>query len=262
MYMCNTFIQTLIFIMTLSSTFGSSANQLLYRTSPLENEYWVLRHGQSEANVAKIIASNPDIACHNYGLSEMGKEQAALAGADVIEAFHERNNNRLPRLQKVVLLSSDFKRAKETAEIVRDKLLEAGIPLLYQQNVAREEEKPGIIKGIAMETRFRERWFGEWDATDDTNYPNVWKDDAQDPNHTVKGVECVNDVVARTTRCVCEWDERLERCMVICVAHGDVLQIMQTAFAKMDPSKHRTLEHLETAKLRQLELKEEGSNDN
>jgi glucosyl-3-phosphoglycerate phosphatase len=255
--MCTTSIQILIFLWALSPSFGSSfnSNQLLQRNTPLENEYWVLRHGQSQANVAKIIASNPDIACHKFGLSETGKEQAAQAGADVVEAFRERNN-RLPRLQKVVLLSSDLLRAKETAEIVRDKLLEAGIPLLYQ-NVAQE---PGIDKGIAMETRFRERWFGQWDETDDTNYPNVWKDDAEDPNHTIKGVESVNDVVARTTQCICEWDERLERCMVICVAHGDVLQIMQTAFAKMDPSKHRSLEHLETAKLRQLELKQEVSN--
>jgi glucosyl-3-phosphoglycerate phosphatase len=250
-------LQNLIVLWTLSTSFGSNFqsdyNQLLHRTTPLRNDFWVLRHGQSQANVAKIIASNPDIACHNYGLSEKGKEQAAQAGDDVVEAFQERNS-RLPRLQKVVLLSSDFLRAKETAEIVRDKLLEAGIPLLYQ-NVAH-----GVYKGISMETRLRERWFGEWDETEDTNYPNVWKDDAQDPNHSCKGVESVNEVVARTTQCICEWDQRLERCMIICVAHGDVLQILQTAFAKMDPSKHRALDHLETAKLRRLQLQEDGSN--
>ncbi|CAB9508865.1 Pfam:PGAM [Seminavis robusta] len=236
----------------LASTTATDNYNLLLNRSPssLRNEYWVLRHGQSQANVAKLIASSPEIACQKYGLSDVGKEQAALAGDEAVEAFHERNT-REPRLQAVVLLSSDLLRAKETAEIVRDKLILAGIPLLYQ-NVG----EPRIDKGLAMETRLRERWFGEWDETSDTNYPNVWKDDAEDADHTIKGVESVNQVVSRSTKCICDWDERLERCMVICVAHGDVLQIMQTGFAKMDPTKHRTLEHLETAKLRRLELKE------
>ena len=48
------------------------------------------------------------------------------------------------------------------------------------------------------------------------------------------------------------WDQKVKNYMVICVAHGDVLQILQTAFAKIDGSLHRTLPHLETASLRQL----------
>ena len=40
--------------------------------------------------------------------------------------------------------------------------------------------------------------------------------------------------------------------MVVLVAHGDVLQIAQTAFADVDPRTHRSLEHLETATLRKL----------
>lgn len=218
---------------------ADSPNHLLHRTpSSLNNDYYVLRHGQSEANVAKVIASSPETATKMYGLSKVGKEQAALAGQDVIAAFKER-----PR-KKVLLLASDLLRAKETAEIVRGKLLDAGIPLY------------DVDDGLVIETRLRERWFGEWEATSDTNYPKVWKDDATNPGHTLKGVESVNQVMERTTKCITQWDDELQECFVICVAHGDVLQILQTSFCKMDGSQHRTLEHLETAKLRKMELKE------
>ena len=228
---------------------SNHANKLLHRSpESLKNTYSVLRHGQSQANVAKLIASSPEIATKKYGLSEKGKEQAAKAVDDVIQNFHRINNEQRSRpLKAVLFLASDLLRAEETAQIVQRKLEEAGIPLYQNEDL-------GVKDGFVIETRMRERWFGDWDETSDTNYANVWKDDAVDPNHKIKGVESVNEVMERITSCVQEWDQRVEDCFIICVAHGDVLQILQTAFAKMDGSKHRTLEHLETAKLRCLKL--------
>jgi broad specificity phosphatase PhoE len=43
--------------------------------------------------------------------------------------------------------------------------------------------------------------------------------------------------------------------MVVLVSHGDVLQILQTAFEGLDPSKHRSIPHLPTAELRQLMMR-------
>ena len=107
---------------------------------------------------------------------------------------------------------------------------------------------------VTFEKRLRERDFGEWDLTIDSNYEKVWKDDAMDPSHTRRGVESVDSVMNRVTECILDWESRLQMQMVVCIAHGDVLQIMQTCFAKIDGSKHRTLEHLETASLRELKL--------
>ena len=87
------------------------------------------------------------------------------------------------------------------------------------------------------------------------HYQDVWNDDALDPSHTVANVESVNSVLDRTTTCVLEWDPKFSNQLVLLVAHGDVLQITQTAFLKKDGSLHRTLEHLETATLRPLALK-------
>lgn len=209
--------------------FQSSFNQL-ETCSDLRNAYYVLRHGQSKANVAQLIASDPKIATVEYGLSALGKEQANNAGQDIAEAYSSK------QYEGLLILSSDFLRAMETAECAS---MAAGI------------EHGGVI----VEKRLRERYFGKWDLGSDQHYNDVWIDDAVDPSHTLNGVESVQSVLNRTTEMILEWDQKYKEHMIICVAHGDVLQILQSGFSKMDCSQHRSLEHLETATLRQVELK-------
>lgn len=219
----------------------------LHDVVTLQNQYFVLRHGQSEANVAKIIASNPTIACQKYGLSSLGKEQARKAGQDVLETFRSAFETK-GYLGGILLISSDLLRAKETAEAVETAVLET------QSRVSGEPIH--LHRGqVILETRLRERSFGDWDLTSDTNYNEVWKDDAVDASHEIKGVESVTSVMDRVTECILDWDSQVNDHMVICVAHGDVLQILQTCFSKLDGSQHRTLDHLETATLRKLELR-------
>jgi len=217
---------------------GTSEGNLLSPIRSLRQDYYALRHGQSLANVEGIIMSDPTKACTNYGLSEKGKQQATAAADDVRTTFVAHG------YEGLVILTSDLLRAKETAVTVFD----------GTRDLPTHEDR------IIIETRLRERWFGEWDGTSDENYHKVWKDDEFDSSHTLKRVESVNEVMERTTKCILEWDDHLaskyeeKRCMVILVAHGDVLQILQTAFEKMDGRLHRTLQHLETAQLRQLKL--------
>jgi broad specificity phosphatase PhoE len=146
------------------------------------------------------------------------------------------------------VLSSDLLRAKETAEAVRTAVL-GGLQDAIGDPIC-------LYTGqVVLDTRLRERGFGEWDLTSDTNYNKVWDEDAVDPSHETKGVEAVMSVMDRVSQCVLEWDERLNDHMIICVAHGDVLQILQASFSKLDGSQHRTVDHLETATLRPLELR-------
>jgi hypothetical protein len=49
---------------------------LAVKMASLRNRFFVLRHGQSLGNVAKIIVSDPKNGCSDYGLSDIGKEQA------------------------------------------------------------------------------------------------------------------------------------------------------------------------------------------
>jgi len=227
-----------------SSLQEASSSNLLANVHALRNDYVCLRHGQSLANVAAIIASNPRIACEVYGLSPVGHKQAAQAGLDVVEHYQHHQQQQQQQSNKsykgLLVLSSDLLRAAETARYVEQAALAAGVPLYNG--------------AVVTEIRLRERWFGDYDETADSNYPNVWKDDAIDPSHEIAGVESVDSVMGRATAAVLEWDALVENHCVLCVAHGDVLQILQTAFNKMDGRLHRTLEHLETAKLRAVQL--------
>ena len=55
----------------------------------LQNSYCALRHGQSLANVAKIISSDPKISTVEHGLSEFGHQQAIDAGREFAQfLFH------------------------------------------------------------------------------------------------------------------------------------------------------------------------------
>lgn len=201
-------------------------NHLLNISSPLSNEFCILRHGQSMANVQHLISSHPDVAPFKHGLSPIGRQQAEAAGQAVLQYYKNGNYDGL------TILSSDYLRANETATIVG---VATGVP-------------------VTVETALRERWFGEWDGGSDVHYPDVWNDDALDPYHTNRGVESVMAVMDRTTTCVLQWNQRLTNHLILLVAHGDVLQITQTAFSKMDGSQHRTLDHLDTATLRPLRL--------
>mmetsp|Transcript_12582 Transcript_12582/g.19497 ORF Transcript_12582/g.19497 Transcript_12582/m.19497 type:complete len:264 (+) Transcript_12582:446-1237(+) len=217
-----------------ASTDLSCSNHLM-EVPKLQNDFYALRHGQSLANVATVISSHPDVATIKHGLSDVGKEQAQRAASDLIDIFDAKKYN------SVAILSSDYLRAKETAQFV--------------SNTFQKKDLPVHNGGVVLETRLRERWFGKWDGGSDEHYSDVWKDDAIDPSHTIGEVESVMSVMDRTTTCVLEWDKVLgKNNLIICTAHGDVLQILQTAFSKMDGSLHRTLEHLETATPRSLIL--------
>lgn len=194
------------------------------------NDYGCLRHGQSLANVDHLIVSNPAVAVHAYGLSQVGHDQARRAADSVVA------QNR----SGVVLVASDFLRAKETAEVVERACQDAGVPVQ-----------------LAFDERLRERQFGDWDMTSDDNYQRVWDDDAMDPWHTNNNVESVMSTRNRTLECIQEWDAKVTNKTIVCVAHGDVLQILQTAFEQVNASDHRSLPPLETATYRRLEWKGE-----
>merc|ERR1712151_1322662 len=74
--------------------------------------------------------------------------------------------------------------------------------------------------------------------------------DEVDADHTKWNVESVNSVLSRTTQLVMDIENKLQkekednRWTCILVAHGDVLQILQTGFNKIDGTQHRTLPHL------------------
>ena len=209
-------------------------------SSPLRHDYYVLRHGQSLANVAGVISSDPRKAVIEHGLSETGKAQADAAASQIASEASQ--------YQGVVIVASDLRRAWQTASIVRAHLVAAGVNV-WPAN------------GVLEHRMLRERSFGKLSGQSDDKYNDVWEFDKESATHHEFGCESVESVVERARHVVDELEhcEALQaqssngkRWMVVLVAHGDVLQIAQTAFADVDPRTHRSLEHLETATLRKL----------
>jgi broad specificity phosphatase PhoE len=189
----------------------------------LANRYSVMRHGQSKANVAGIIVSSIDRdRTGDFGLSETGRRQvlAAAAGCG------------LP--PDTVICASDFSRAWQTAQLMRDWL-----------------GGPEVLAAPAL----RERYFGDWDGTSAANYARIWAADQAGSPDTDHGVETAAAVLDRATGFVAGLERWFADRDILLVSHGDTLQILQAGFGGTDPAAHRGLPHLETAEIRSLELR-------
>jgi probable phosphoglycerate mutase len=192
----------------------------------LKNSYFVMRHGKSKANEEGIILSHPEAGTTNYGLVEEGKRQTAES------ATHARDNGILDSL--TIIVSSDFTRAKETAEITRD-ILGAG--------------------KVILTPKLRERYFGTWEKKHNRHYQDVWDDDINDPHHKNNDVESTSEVLNRTTALIKELEERYSGEKILLVSHEDALQILKTAFEQVSSAHHSRLPHLNVAEIRELSLK-------
>lgn len=179
-----------------------------------------MRHGQSVANARGIIVSDPGNGVRaEYGLTALGREQARAAA----------KGSGLPA--STLIFSSDFSRAAQTAEIVREIL---------------GAEDAGLTAAL------RERYFGAWDGTSTGNYAQVWAADADDPDREVNGVEPAGAVLDRVTAFVAGLESAYGDRDILLVSHGDTLQILQAGFRRMSPAQHRSLPHLETGEIRRI----------
>lgn len=186
----------------------------------MKNSYFIMRHGQSTANAAGIIISRPEHGLLNdYGLSLTGKVQVKTAAehSDFTAA--------------TVIYSSDFSRAQQTANIVREYL---GAPLVH----------------LAIE--LRERNFGNYEMTSNANYQQVWDHDKTDAKHQGQQVESVNQVSERVNALMRRLETSYINKTILLVSHGDTLQILQASLSGIGGPQHRSLPPLATAEIRKL----------
>lgn len=188
----------------------------------LDNRYFAMRHGHSQANEQALIVSDPGVGVNSYGLSGLGQQQVRARLAQMPSGFDA----------SVKIVSSDFLRARETAAIVAQGL--------------------GVTEPVRFRGQLRERFFGDFDGGPDTGYQEVWNRDAEDPRHSDFNVEPAFDVISRTIALLGELETLFRGVVVLLVAHGDVLQILQTAFEQRSPSSHRQLPSLQVAEVRAL----------
>ena len=200
------------------------------RSLQLKNNYIGMRHGESLANCQALIVSKPENGINAYGLSDRGKQQVKLSVSTSV------NSGLLTA--SVQIISSDFKRAHESALIAHG-LLDS-------------------VHDIVLDARLRERDFGDYELGSNNNYERAWKNDALDPAHTIDNVESANSVMNRVSSLILSLEEQFSEQSFLLVAHGDTLQILQSAFQQKPASRQRELPHLNTAEIRRLVLVSEN----
>ena len=190
------------------------------KTFELDNQYYLMRHGQSIANKEGLIVSKPHNAMNGYGLTTKGAEQVLNAAL----------NTRLGR--NIVIVSSDYKRAIETANIMHSVL--------------------GVTEPVLLEPLLRERDFGNWELTEHDNYDKVWEEDLNNPTQATNNVETVSQTLTRGLNAIEKLEDQYKGKKILLVGHGDVLQILCAHHHDINARFHRSLNSIANADIRSL----------
>ena len=185
----------------------------------MKNQYYMLRHGQSTANIAEIISSSRSLAySEKHGLTAFGYEQGKDSANELLDILEKEGASG----QKVVFVSSPFARAKQTAEACLDGLMGS------DENKARIETMGlAVDDNIALDHGLMERYFGRLDADRIYTYAYVWPMDRIDVTHTAFDVESVAAVCTRLSQVVDRCEKEYDNAHIVWVSHADVLQIGQ-----------------------------------
>lgn len=177
-----------------------------------------MRHGESGSNVQSLIACDPVESATKYGLTENGRQQV-LKSASIFASEHG---------PKPVIISSDFLRASQTAQILAE---------IYEVDFKND-------------TRLRERDFGKFAGQSIDNYAKIWGVSDLDPEATPFDAESSRSVLDRIKSVIDECEARYESRNIILVSHGDPLVIAYSYF------QHGTLaniiHHFANAEIRRL----------
>ena len=181
---------------------------------------FLIRHGQSIANQEKIIVSHPDHGVNGYGLTSKGSNQARRAGKELLKTA-----------QDPIIISSNFARAKQTADDIRK--------ALNCDHILAEE--------------LRERYFGELELKDHSYYHKVWEKDRNDFTHTTWNVESQQNILNRIELFWQKYNQLAEKHDLILVSHGDTLRVMECFFNRISLEHCHDLPYLDNCGI--LEVK-------
>jgi probable phosphoglycerate mutase len=190
----------------------------------MRRSYFLLRHGQSVANIAGRISSRVTDVTFDPPLTDAGAK--AVEGS-VTRLLADGS------IDCMEVVSSPFLRARQTAAIA------AGI----------------LGTDYHVDWRLRERDFGIYDRLSDKNYSIVWKNDETGTPSDDYLVEPVKSVLRRVKELIEELEESDSTDPVLLCTHGDVASIAITGLSGQDLAMHRRLGALSTAEIRRLEFR-------
>lgn len=179
-----------------------------------------MRHGESMANLADRIISLPENGLQNYGLSDLGREQAA---SNAISSGLGPDT---------LVVASDFLRTRQTAEIAVRAL---------------------GATSITFDAGLRERAFGQLEGQSGDDYLKVWQEDEKDPEHTLFGVESARTLADRLGAVLERLEQEHHGRTILLVSHGDPLRFLQLHAASWPLTRHLAVRLFTPAEIRPLE---------
>lgn len=181
---------------------------------------YVIRHGQTDWNVAGKCQGMSDIE-----LNETGIEQA------------KKVKEQIKKYNIDLIISSPLKRAKKTAEIINEAI---NCPIEYDNRVI--ERGFGNIEGTTESTR--SEIFGDNNIDIINNY-NV--------NYNEQNIEPVKDVCKRVWKLLDEIKGKNQN--VLIVTHGGTCRAIGAYFNGIDESGMLASAHINNCEIREYEFK-------
>ena len=126
--------------------------------------------------------------------------------------------------EEIIVISSDFMRTRQTAEIIRSSL-GAKTPLRFDEGL--RERYAGIMDLMAVNNEMNPSIY------------QLWKDDEEDVSSAEHGVECVAAVAARMSSVVRAANKEFSGKVVILVSHQDPLHILDSLFIGLPLAQHK-----------------------
>lgn len=150
---------------------------------------YFVRHGETDANLKRYLGGRDE------ELNETGEYQATIVA------------DRLKSINPNVVLESDWKRARQTAKIINDRLNIAirTVPELGEFNFPKN--------------------FTNMSYQDEeiVNYSKTWQENLHDPEHKFDGSESFNDLLQRASQ-LKELLEATEESVIVAVTHSRFLR--------------------------------------
>jgi isoleucyl-tRNA synthetase len=166
--------------------FGSLA-ELQAVMVPAKNNYWIMRHGEAESNLGDSISSDPLAPNH---LIEKGKDK-------VKESAQKLKGEKID-----LIISSDFVRTKETAEIMAEELGLTSDQIVFDERL--REINPGSFTGKS------------WGDYNDAFGERINRLNGRLPG----GGENFNEVRRRVMAVLYEFEQKYQGKKILVITHG------------------------------------------
>ena len=193
----------------------------------LRNRYFVMRHGESEANVRGVLVGDPQRGLEGFGLTELGRRQAVEA-ADAFRQSHA------PSVTDAEIIASDFRRTRETAELLAERL---GNPV-----------------PVRLRQGLRERFFGELEGKDHRALAALLESEGTDALISRYGGEPAASALHRIMTVVLDLEKEKQGKTMVLVSHADPIQLLMAALSGLDVGKSERIAPLDYAEIAELSL--------